>query len=463
MSRTTLVVLLSAFSLLFGLVPSSAEAGRRGRDRDRDRSTNAQTPAVVADALNTSASPVFGPADATITLVVFSDFQCPFCMRLAPTLAELAESEGVRLVFKHMPLAFHQDAELAARYSWAAHQQARFWDYHDGLLELGTSSLSENAFLQLANRLELDLERLATDVVSQPAFDAIAADMALGQSIGVVGVPATFVNGAMISGAQPREVFVAAIAAERAAIEPLLAAGLSAGAAYSARVTQNLAALPAEPAPAPRPDVPDPSEIMWVPIDHSPTKGPDDALVTIIVFSEFQCPFCSRVIPTLDAIGEEFGDSVRFVFKHKPLAFHEFADGAARAAIAAQNQGAFWAYHDHLFANQSALDEASLLAVAEGLELDMERFVADMASGETQALIDVDIALADRLAARGTPTFFINGIRLRGAQPLAAFQDVVSSQLEVARAAIADSDNDRLPYDVVQQGTNTGTPTMVAP
>lgn len=165
-------------------------------------------------------------------------------------------------------------------------------------------------------------------------------------------------------------------------------------------------------------------------IAHSPVKGSAEAPITIVEFSEFQCPFCLKVQPTLKRIEKEYGDKVNLVFKHLPLPFHQNARSAAQASIAAQKQGKFWEMHDLLFENQRNLKKEEYFKFAQQLGLDMEEFKADYESPETAKMIDQDKALAEKLGVRGTPGYFINGVQLRGAQPYPKFKEIIDRWLE---------------------------------
>ena len=157
--------------------------------------------------------------------------------------------------------------------------------------------------------------------------------------------------------------------------------------------------------------------------------GPENAPVTIVEFSDFQCPYCSRVVPTLKELVARYPEEVRVVFRHLPLDFHAQARGAAQASICAGQQDKFWEYHDLLFANQKAMGRDQLSSFATGLGLDTELFEACMAAPETDALVAADLEAAERLGATGTPAFFINGIFLSGAQPLEAFEKLIEEEI----------------------------------
>jgi protein-disulfide isomerase len=148
-----------------------------------------------------------------------------------------------------------------------------------------------------------------------------------------------------------------------------------------------------------------------------------------VEWSDFECPFCSRGAQRLQEISSKYGDKVQIAFKHMPLPMHPNAPLAAQASMAAHEQGKFWEYHDKLFANQRAMDRASLEKYAQELKLDMGKFKAALDSGKYASLVQKDMDEGSRLGATGTPTFFINGRKLVGAQPLDAFSAVIDEEL----------------------------------
>ena len=161
-----------------------------------------------------------------------------------------------------------------------------------------------------------------------------------------------------------------------------------------------------------------------------PAKGPDDAAVTIIEFSDFQCPYCQRVVPTIAQIVEKYPTQVRFVFRHLPLhRIHDRAQPAAEAAVCAGNQDKFWDYHDVLFDNNQALSDEDLERYAADMGLEMEVFKRCVSERESQQIVDVDTAAGQSLGLTGTPAFFVNGIPLTGAQPLEKFSAIIDEEL----------------------------------
>ncbi len=159
------------------------------------------------------------------------------------------------------------------------------------------------------------------------------------------------------------------------------------------------------------------------------SRGPTDAPITIVEFSDYQCPFCKRAEATLKQVDALYPGKLRIVYRHLPLDFHENAMPAAVAANCAGAQDRFWDYHDLLFENQRALGERQLLGYADQLGLDADAFRSCFEDEASAAQVSEDMALARQLGATATPTFFINGIELRGAQPLEMFRQIIDREL----------------------------------
>lgn len=164
-------------------------------------------------------------------------------------------------------------------------------------------------------------------------------------------------------------------------------------------------------------------------LGDSPSKGYKSAKVTIVAFSDFQCPFCTKVNPTMDSLMKKYAGKVKLVFKNLPLPMHPDAKLAAQAGLAANKQGKFWEMHDKMFANQTKLKKEDLVAYATELGLNVAKFTKDMEDTKTAAAVEKDMQQAQSLGANGTPTFFINGVELVGAQPEEAFSQIIDKLL----------------------------------
>jgi protein-disulfide isomerase len=175
-----------------------------------------------------------------------------------------------------------------------------------------------------------------------------------------------------------------------------------------------------------------------IPTEGYPSHGPEDAPITIVEFSDYQCPFCSRFHDeTYDALLAAYPDQIRFVDRNLPLDFHQNAQMAAEAALCAGDQNAYWEMHEVLFANQAVLnnqegttlDQAGYNAYAEQLNLDVTSFEECMTSHKFAQFIADDMAFSQGIGVQSTPTFFINGLAIVGAQPLSSFQQLIDKEL----------------------------------
>jgi protein-disulfide isomerase len=160
-----------------------------------------------------------------------------------------------------------------------------------------------------------------------------------------------------------------------------------------------------------------------------PAKGPANAPVTIVEFSDFQCPFCARLIPTLDQVTAKYGDKVRLVFRQFPLAMHAEAQKAAEASLCANDQGKFWQMHDALFQNQQQLQVANLKTKATELGLNAEAFGSCLDSGKYAKQVAADMEEGTAAGVSGTPALFINGRFINGAVPLEQITEVIDDEL----------------------------------
>jgi protein-disulfide isomerase len=165
---------------------------------------------------------------------------------------------------------------------------------------------------------------------------------------------------------------------------------------------------------------------------HNPVKGPQEAAVTIITYTDFECPYCARGAHMAEQLLALYPEKTRLVFKNLPLNSHENALPAARAALAAHRQGKFWDYHDLLFQNSGQLTDERLVVLAGELGLDVARFNRDRQSAEIAAEVEADRQQAAAHNLSSTPTFVINGVVVTGAQPLPEFQRVVDRLLDEA-------------------------------
>ena len=172
-------------------------------------------------------------------------------------------------------------------------------------------------------------------------------------------------------------------------------------------------------------------EPFRVPVElaQAPVRGNPKATVTIVEFSDFQCPYCQRVRPTMTRLRELYSDRVRFAFRHYPLDFHPQAQKAGEAAACAGEQGKFWEMHDRLWDNPGKLQVDDLKAHAATLGLAAPEFATCLDSGRFAAAVEGDLRAGQEYGVSGTPAFFVNGRPLVGALPFEAFQQVIEDEL----------------------------------
>lgn len=168
-----------------------------------------------------------------------------------------------------------------------------------------------------------------------------------------------------------------------------------------------------------------------------PSKGPEGAPVTIVEFSDFQCPFCGRAAETVDKVMANYAGKVRLHFRHFPLDFHKEAPKAGEASMCAEEQGKFWEYHDALYRNQGSINggtfsDEKLIELAGETGLDTESFESGLTSGRFESIVERDLREAQDAGIQGTPSFIVNGQRLVGPQPLEAFEQVIEEELQKA-------------------------------
>jgi protein-disulfide isomerase len=382
-------------------------------------------------------SPQKGPSTAKVTIVQWSDFQCPFCSRVEPTITELMKDYGkdLRVVWKNNPLPFHDKAMPAAKAALAAGEQGKFWEMHEKIFA-NQGALDEQTFEKYAGEIGLNVGKWKAAFASDKFEASIKADQALAEQLGARGTPSFFINGKPLRGAQPKDAFKAVIDKEIERADELIKKGVKPQNLY-AELTKDGKDKAEAPPPAPaRPGEPDANTVYKALVGDAPVKGAKNAKVTIVEWSDFQCPFCSRVEPTITKVLEEYKNDVRVAFKQLPLPFHNNAHIAAEASLAAHAQGKFWQMHEKLFANQQALDRPNLEKYAAEIGLNVDKFKADLDSGKYKQKADDEMAQGNKIGARGTPSFFINGKPFVGAQPFEAFKAKIDEEIKNADAML---------------------------
>jgi protein-disulfide isomerase len=411
--------------------------------------------AVAAARVPVEGAPALGEATAPVTVVAFNDYECPFSKRGDAALAEVRAAYGgrVRVVARQMPLPMHERARPAALAALAAAEQGKYWAMHEQLFA-AQPDLGPEGLERAARAAGLDVGRWRAAMASKGVLAALERDEALARELSVRGTPTFYVNGRAVTGARSADDFRTVVEEELGRAEALRRKGVAPHELY--------ARLVAEAPPAAAPGAAEggckggdkgggegcdkvecqggggaaaggaEAPVEEVNVGDAPARGPEGAPVTVVVFSDFECPFCAKAEATLGEIERQYEGKVRVAFKHAPLPFHKRARLAAKAAIAAAEQGQFWAYHDALFARQGDLERPALERYAREARLRPGSFASALDAERVEARLQADLAEGQRLRIQGTPTFFINGRRLVGAQPAEAFRAAIDKELERA-------------------------------
>lgn len=384
-------------------------------------------------------SPVKGNPDAPIVIVEFMSLQCGFCARGAETMRALQDvyPDDVQVVFKHLPLQFQQESFGAAMMTEAAREQGNFWEMRDAILrrmgELNTRGALELGW-EIAEELGLDMEAFEASLADPALEDRIREDVALAQRLGIRGTPVFIINGISVSGAQPLENFQLIVNYARQMRAELEERGVPEGQLYAQAVRDAVEAAALEQE-AQRQEQgaqlqPGASVNFEVQEDDLVYGETEEFQVTIVEFSSLQCPFCARGAQTMEALKERYEGQVRFVFQHFPLGGQAQSFPAARAVVAAQEQGKGEEMVQLIFSEQRRLGEEGVLREwAERLELDLAEFDAVREAEETQARVQGNLERAQALGVRGTPTFLVNGVVVVGAQPPEHFMEIIEAEL----------------------------------
>lgn len=443
----------------------TASDGRIVQPKDVDGSLDALVEGDRALALYDAQDPYRGAAVPLVTIIEYSDFQCPYCSTLADSLDDLMVEYGseVKLVFKQLPLQIHPQAEPAARAALAAHAQGKFWEMHDRLFA-NRRALSDSQLERHARELGLDVERWRKDFSGADLSKHVKDEMSQGSKLGVSGTPTFFINGKRYSGAMSVDQLRGLVAGEILAAQQLLKAGAKREELYArflhpalqtetgigtgADATPTAAAKPTEPSPTPKaaegeePPPADPSaqERFAIPVGKDrPQRGPADALVTIVEFATFGCDDCAEVQGTVASLLERHPEDVRHVFRTSARSASDRR--AAHIALAAHKQGLFWKAHDALLEHEGDFTAEQAAEFARTLGLDVEQFNGDLRGREDGAvnlMVRDDVAVLDALGRREpSPILFVNGRRVDGKPTLAALEAMVRQERAKAEAFLA--------------------------
>lgn len=390
--------------------PTPVQNGGAGSSAEQEPRYAGAAPTPVS--IGGSAAAALGNTGAPVTIVEFTDYQCPFCARysletLPRVRQELVESGLVYYELKDLPLDIHPQAPVAAEAARCAGDQGAYWEMHDALFanqsDWAEAGDVEAALGRLAAELALDGEEFASCLSSGRHTEAVRANMDEATALGVSGAPSFFIDGYPVRGAQPFELFAYAVE---------LAQAGTLGDAYR----------------RPLPEL----------TGGAHAFGDPDAPVVLVEYTDYQCPFCARhAIQTQPQIVENYVETgqLYYIIKDFPLQqIHANALLAAQAARCAGDQEAYLEMHDMLFARQSSWsDSADTLAVFTGLagelDLDAATFGDCLSSGVYEQAVLANLDEGGGVGVNATPAFFVGDEFVDGTQPYDIFAELIDAQL----------------------------------
>jgi protein-disulfide isomerase len=452
-------------SLLLGLVGLSPACTTSPTGPQPDPAKSAATPEAPPVPQTRYLAPVraddpsLGGAAPLVTVVVFSDYACPPCGRTWKVLDHLLEDYGedLRVVARTLTVPGFADGERAAEAALAAGAQNQFWPMHQRLFE--TPRLDRATLKSHAEALGLDVPRFLDDLdlgtFSGPRVQHRREAVELGIYFG----PVALVNGRPVVGFRDERAWHALIDEEILAAQARLREGTPRADLYASFQAGALLApieLPPE-AEAARQQLAERFAVdiktlpagfqrleagkrYMVEAGDAPAVGPVDAPVQLVVFMDYECPFCRRAAQQAFAeLRRRYPEDLRLAFRHLPLPIHRSADGAARAAVAADRQGQFWPFSDRLLAPEvTSLGRGTFLAIARDLKLDEARFIADLDGPDVVATVREDMLLARRLGLDATPGFFLNGRYLSGFRDVETLAAEIDAELATTKKLLAE-------------------------
>jgi protein-disulfide isomerase len=333
----------------------------------------------------------FAAEDAEVRIVVFSDFQCPFCRQFAPSLREIEKNgvEGARtkVEFRNFPLTFHRNAQLAAQAAMAASKQDKFWEMHD-LLFANQNELKRDDLLRYAKQLNLDMDRFGRDIDSDEILGIIDADKKAGEMLRVQGTPTFFINGKPHTGTTTLDELKRLVQIEAARDYAF-------------------------------------TEIT----DEMLAKGNPEAPVKLEFFADLESPVTQPALRVVDELMARYPDAVKVQFRNFPLSFHPMAQPAHEAALNAARSGHFWDFALYVLSHQDTAGEQELIEYAGRLGMDPDQFAANLRTHRYAARIEADLAEGARRGIRGSPVIFVNRKRIDGVPSLESLTQFVQSEL----------------------------------
>ena len=335
-------------------------------------------------------APTLGDPNAIVTIELFSDFSCDHCAKVEPTIKELLNiyPGKIRFIFRHTPY-LKEDSSLAHHAAEAARLQGKFWEYAEKLYA-DQSNHNRDTFLQIATSLGLDIAKFTADMDSPEVQKRVALDFKSARLLEIKGLPAFRMNGYIVYGSRSLDDFKYFIDKQLKRAQLYIDRGMKGQELYSMLVKN-----PVDPAA----------------LASSPFKGNPDAPITVIEFSDFQCPACADTSRAINLLlnDPEFAGKFKVYYKNRLAEGHKNAQKAAEASLYAHHFGKFWELHDLMFVNQDKLDTRSLKAYAAQIGLNAADLEATLKQNFFKDSVKADDQLGEDLGIYSLPALVING------------------------------------------------------
>ncbi|MFH2005283.1 MAG: thioredoxin domain-containing protein [bacterium] len=433
-------------------------------------------------------SPYKGANDAPVVIVMWGDFQCPWCKRLAPVLDSVVRKypRDVKVVWMDFPLRFHKQAlpaAIAAREVFQQRGNAAFWKLHDKIYA-DYRNLSRDTLVRWAQNVGARGSEVGAALDAQRRKGDIDRQQRSGQDVGVRGTPTIHVNGRVYKGRRDLDSFSTWIDEELIKAKGAIASGAATRATYYDTIQRSASTrvLPKRRSPSAKKDPTRPKRrrlkkdaLYNVPVsDREPWLGAKRPLVTIVMFSDFECPYCRYLACVMKILAKNNKRTVRLHFRHFPLSFHKRAMPAAEATEAAFDQKGrrgFWKMYERLFALQGCtertvklgasaylrevrspqgwLDGSALESYARKIGLRQTKFRAALESHRYRANVERQITAGKLLGVYGTPASFLNGRYVRGAVQYDLMKTILAEEVRKALKLVRSGISRRKLYSTI--------------
>ncbi|MEM7157767.1 MAG: DsbA family protein [Myxococcota bacterium] len=390
-----------------------------------------------------------GSDNPLVTIVLFSDYACPPCSRTWQVMDNLVEDYGadLRVVFRSYTVQALPGSERAAEAAFAAGAQGKFWEMHRRLSAQG-SDFERPTLRAHAEALSLDVDRFMDDLDTGAHSGPRIRHRRQAKSLGVVGLPAMFINGKYLAGFQDEPTWHGIIDQQIAEARTVLEQGTPraglydklmegattrrvGGAPGEQELREKLAGQAASVVDPRRLVAPDGSRRYAIRVGDAPATGDATAPVELVMFFDFRCPYCRRAWKQeIGVLVRSQPQGVRLAIRQLPLEIHPTATGAAQAVLAAGRQSRFWGMFDRLVEHDGTLGRSNFVDYAKELGLDEARFLADLSDPAIAKQVEADLDLANKVGVTGTPGFFVNGRYVNGFTP-----GVVTAMVEEEQVA----------------------------